>query len=144
MADVKFKLRMVKFLEPFTSLTSNPTGIRKNISTVYTDLSTVSDIISKIKEFFSNETCDKFTKSGDSLTYSEETGIEVDEEDLTERLTGYFDNMVKYGRTVWTCHFDSQGATELNWDDNVMYEAQLLITETKLEEPEVIIYPGME
>lgn len=142
MSTVKFKLRMVKFLEPFSSLSSDPTGIRKNIATVYEDLTSVSDIVSKIKEFFNNEKCDKFTKSGDTLTYEEDSTIEIDENDLTERLEDYFDNMVKYGRAVWTQDFDSQGAMDVNWNDNIKYEAQLIITEPKEEIP-VIIYPNI-
>ena len=141
MANVKFKLRMVKFLEPFSSLASNPTGIRKNLITVYEDLTSIPEIIAKIKEFFSEETCNTFVKSGDTLTYDEEAGITIDEEELKERLDGYFENMVKYGRAVWTQDFDAQGYMDVNWSDNIIkYEAQLIITEPKEEAP-VTIYP---
>ena len=97
--------------------------------------------LDKIKEYFSEETCSKFSKSGDSLVYDDETGIEVDEEDLTERLENYFDNIVKYGKATWSQEFDSQGSMEINWSDDIAYTAQLIITEPKIEEPSVIIYP---
>lgn len=137
---VKFKLRIVKYLEPMTHLSSEPTGIRKNISTVYENLTSVSDIVSKIKEFFSEETCIKISKSGNTLTYNDESNITIDEEELTERIEGYFNNIAKYGVASWSQTFDSQGGMEGNWEDDTKYIAQLIITEPKEEVP-VIIYP---
>ena len=137
---VKFKLKMVKYLEPFTTLPSDPTGPRQNIATVYEDLTTISEIVNKIEEYFVEENTKKFTFTGTSLTYDEETPIEIDTEDLTERLTGFFKNVEKYGLATWSQEFDSQGAMEVNWNDNIMYTAQLIITEPKEEVP-VVIYP---
>ena len=155
---VKFKLRMVKFLEdPLTDSTPNkyakefsnlrvttndiePTGIRKHTITVYNDLSSVSDIVSKISEYFSNEKCDKFSLSGDSLTYEEDQGITVDTEELTEKIKGHFENLEKYGRSSWSCQFDAQGSTEVEWTTSTAYIAQLIITDP-VEEPPVMIYP---
>ena len=137
---VKFNLRIVKFLEPMTSLPSDPTGPRKNISTIYEDLSSISDIVSKISEFFSNENSRKFTFSGSSLSYDEEKAIEIDTEELTERLEKFFQNAEKYGDTSWSQGFDAQGVMEINWSSSTKYIAQLIMTEPKEEIP-VIIYP---
>ena len=137
---VKFKLRMVKYLEPFTTLPSNPTGPRKNIATVYEDLTTISDIVDKIEEFFVEENTTKFSFNGTSLTYDEETPIEIDTEDLTERIKGFFENVAKYGEATWSQEFDAQGCMNVNWSDNIKYTAQLIITEPKPEVP-VVIYP---
>ena len=137
---VKFKLRIIKFLEPMTSLPSNPTGPRKNIATVYEDLTSISDISDKIEEFFLEESTNKFTFTGSSLTYEEETPIEVDTEELTKRLKDYFENVAKYGIASWSQEFDSQGDMNANWNDSTKYIAQLFITEPKEEVP-VIIYP---
>lgn len=136
---VKFKLRIIKFYLPEGSkydeeysnlrVTTNdidPTiGVRKNISTVYEDLSTVSDIVSKITEYFSNEKCVKFTKSGDSLTYDDDATITIDEDDLTERIEAYFDNMTLYGKATCSIDFDAHGFMETSWHDDTNYVAQI-------------------
>lgn len=145
-SPVKFKLRIVKYDDlltssPFpyneeysnlrvTTSDAEPTGIRKNIATVYEDLTSIDDIVAKIVEYFSNEKCDHFKFDGSSsCTYEEDQGITVDEEDLKERLKSYMELLERYGKLTWSCQFDAQGYMDVEWSTNAMYVAQLKITE---------------
>lgn len=152
---VKFKLKIKKILDSVPALdtlipndmyssedpnitnlratlsTSEPTGIKRNISTVYENLTTIDEIVAKIVEFFSNEKCDHFKFNGSSLTYEEDQGITIDEDDIKERLKAYMETMERYGRTSWSCQFDAQGYTDVEWTTDAVYIAQLIITEPK-------------